>query len=326
MTTSYAESESQARERYAQYSSVDPFPDIPPALLNSADIADYVRVTGMLFPFDPSEEKLKTASYEIDFVGDVYRWDKPSGEPDKITVGPGGVDKLKLPRNSIYFFSPRTLFQIPNYIALRFNLRIQHVHRGLLLGTGPLIDPGFQGPLLIPLHNLTSIDYTLEAGKGIIWVEFTKLSPEPSEEQRSGNANQLPRLGRITHFPLQKSFRTPVQYLAKAAPHDAIQSSVLDIEQRVNRAERRLARFKTIGWISGLSVLIAMVGILYSVVSVVQDANKYVREAEKSAVDVTEAKLKGLEARIGKVEEAERAREQLQQKARVAEKTSPKKP
>ena len=45
------------------------------------------------------------------------------------------------------------------------------------MGTGPLVDPGFEGKLLIPLHSLTADDYEIEAGEGLIWVEFTKLSP-----------------------------------------------------------------------------------------------------------------------------------------------------
>ena len=50
------------------------------------------------------------------------------------------------------------------------------MHRGLLLGTGPLVDPGFHGRLLIPLHNLTSDEYTIRGDEGLIWMEFTKTS------------------------------------------------------------------------------------------------------------------------------------------------------
>ena len=65
---------------------------------------------------------------------------------------------------------------MPDFIALRFNLQIQHVHRGLLLGTGPLVDPGFWGKLCIPLHNLTDQDYEIPKEEGLIWLEFTKTT------------------------------------------------------------------------------------------------------------------------------------------------------
>ena len=85
-------------------------------------------------------------------------------------------DTYKLLENSITFVQIESKIRLPEYIALRFNLRIKHVHRGLLLGTGPLVDPGFAGELLIPLHNLTSKKYEISVEEGIIWIEFTKTS------------------------------------------------------------------------------------------------------------------------------------------------------
>lgn len=59
-----------AADRFEQYKALDPFPDIPPALLNSGDIADYVSATGMISPFSP--ERLKTASYEVPLLGRLF--------------------------------------------------------------------------------------------------------------------------------------------------------------------------------------------------------------------------------------------------------------
>ena len=44
--------EKEINDKFIKFKSVDPFPDIPPALLNSADIHSYVKTTGMIFPFD----------------------------------------------------------------------------------------------------------------------------------------------------------------------------------------------------------------------------------------------------------------------------------
>lgn len=169
----FTSTDAEAEDRFKIYESKDLFPDIAPALLNSADIYDYVRVTGMVWPFDPSLEKLKSASYEVEFLGEVFYWNEKGEKQTQIIE----VDDLfEIKKNSIAFVFLKTKFRLPNYIALRFNLKITHVHRGLLLGTGPLVDPGFVGRLLIPLHNLTSEDYYLTGGKGLIWVEFTKIS------------------------------------------------------------------------------------------------------------------------------------------------------
>jgi len=95
-------------------------------------------------------------------------------------------DWLLIPKNSIVFVESDLDFRLPDFIALRFNLQIQHVHRGLLLGTGPLVDPGFWGKLCIPLHNLTDEDYEIPKTEGLIWLEFTKttLSSEKTDKAR----------------------------------------------------------------------------------------------------------------------------------------------
>src|SRR6266545_7570755 len=169
----FAATDEEAAKRFALANKTDPFPEIPPALLNSADIMDYVRMTGLLHPFH--KEKLKSASYEAAIHGSCF-WCDDSGEQHEVRLEEGKDEELILHPNSIAFVQVEPYFRLPSYIALRFNLRITHVHRGLLLGTGPLVDPGFAGRLLIPLHNLTSKDYTLIGGEGLIWVEFTKLS------------------------------------------------------------------------------------------------------------------------------------------------------
>ncbi|HEV8724992.1 MAG TPA: hypothetical protein VGW77_30620 [Candidatus Binatia bacterium] len=161
-------SDEEALARFGQFEHHDPLPDVPPALLNAGDIYDYARIMGMIWPFESEEkqlkQKLKPASYEVDFLGDIYFADQ-DGNQKKIEIR--RETPFILPKNSIAFVFLATQFRLPDYIALRFNLKITHVHRGLLLGTGPLIDPGFSGRLLIPLHNLTSKDYTLIGGEGV---------------------------------------------------------------------------------------------------------------------------------------------------------------
>ncbi|MDP9316476.1 MAG: hypothetical protein M3R24_37430, partial [Chloroflexota bacterium] len=149
----FAQNDAEADQRFRRYKSVDPLKTVLPALLNSADIYDYVAKTGMLYPFDASG--LKSASYEVNLLGKCVIWDE-GGNKQKITISKG--DEFKLPKNSIAFVQVEPFIRLPDYIALRFNLKITHVYRGLLLGTGPLVDPGFEGPLYIPLHNLTTND------------------------------------------------------------------------------------------------------------------------------------------------------------------------
>lgn len=166
--------EDMARDKYREFFAKDPFPNIQPALLNSADIYSYVEKTGMIHPFYP--ELLFGASYGVKVGEKIVWWDEDDEKRhDEDLSKPGTYFKLK--PNSIAFVMLEPLFQIPDYIALRFNLKITHVYKGLLLGTGPIVDPGFVGKLSIPLHNLTANTYTIRHGDILIAMEFTKLSP-----------------------------------------------------------------------------------------------------------------------------------------------------
>lgn len=163
----------EAERRYHKWLNKDPFPEIFPAQLNSSDIFEYVAKTGMIYPF--YLDKLAGASYEVAIGGSVIWWDEERQEMHEEDLSKPG-SAFRLEPNSIAFVTLEPKFRIPDYLALRFNLRIVHVYKGLLLGTGPLVDPGFVGKLSIPLHNLTANTYTFRHGEGIIELEFTKLS------------------------------------------------------------------------------------------------------------------------------------------------------
>ncbi len=291
----FAQNDEEAKHRFSIYKSKDPFPEIPPALLNSADIFDYVAKTGMIYPFNPSETKLKSASYEIDLFGEIHFWDdKKKKQVIKLEKG----KRFPLEKNSIAFVSLETIFRLPDYIALRFNFRIKHVHRGLLLGTGPLVDPGFEGKLLIPLHNLTADDYEIEAGEGLIWVEFTKLSPNEKWNQEDVDST---RHGKYIPFPEGGKYRPPEQYFARSTQGNAIRSSIpetfLDVQRSAKEAEKSAKESKTasldsleavqrttrmfygIGVVAIVGLILALYSSFHQVVSLVQDTSSYLHSA-----------------------------------------------
>jgi deoxycytidine triphosphate deaminase len=209
----------EAKARFLRYESFDPFPDIMPSLLNSADIADYVIKTSLLYPF--YEVDLKPASYAIRLKGKYVFFDE-SGKKNEGIIDENTPEFILLP-NSIAFVTLEPYIQLPHYLATRFNLKINHIYKGLLLGTGPLVDPGFVGYLSIPLHNLTSNPYTLRYDDTLIWMEFTKVSPNCLWDR---NINPIERQGEIKLFKENKRNKTVDQYIADAEPNRAIQSSI----------------------------------------------------------------------------------------------------
>jgi len=91
-------------------------------------------------------------------------------------------------KNSIIFVSTKEKLELPYYIIARFNLRVNWVYNGILLGTGPQVDPGFSGYLSCPLYNLTDKDIMIRRGEEFATIDFEKttsfLPGTPIEEKR----------------------------------------------------------------------------------------------------------------------------------------------
>jgi deoxycytidine triphosphate deaminase len=264
--------------------SPDPFSfeEIPPSLLSAEHIEKYVLKTGLIAPFflgGDRKSRLKKASYEGRIGSKAYVFDdknelKPVLIPDK---------PLVIPANSIVFVESDLDFRLPRYIALRFNLQIRHVHRGLLLGTGPLVDPGFWGKLCIPLHNLTNEDYEIPLDEGLIWIEFTKTT----SDSREGRITLAEGEEHSEHWEIEKFLRKAATPLVKDRPNIGIRSSIptmvaratgiaeeaRDVSQKAleaseaaknnassaeQEASKTRALFNRIGWLGALVAAVAI--------------------------------------------------------------------
>lgn len=85
-------------------------------------------------------------------------------------------------------FAIITVFEIlhlnPQYAA-RFGLRSKYARKGLIATTGPQIDPGYRGRLILGLTNLTPRPVPLPYKDDLISVEFHKLE-QPCTNPYSG--------------------------------------------------------------------------------------------------------------------------------------------
>ena len=255
---------SEAEKKYEKYKSLDPYPDIQPALLNSADIEDYVNTTGMIDPYYP--DKLKSASYEAKIKGKCIYWDE-NGNKQEIDIDQPYTSFILRP-NSIAFVEVEPTFRLPDYIALRFNLKITHVYRGLLLGTGPLIDPGYVGKIYIPLHNLTSNPYTFEYEEGLIWVEFTKISNSERWKYKEELNKAINRKAEYKPFPPNKMNKKLGYFLHKAAKGKPIKSSipsaVEDAKKMAKNAENSAKWIRNISIATALALVLSIVTLIYN--------------------------------------------------------------
>ena len=307
----YAKSSDEAERRSQKYRDADPFPDIQRALLSSEHIKAYVRETGMIHPFPETKESLKeslkSASYEVKPGGEFIYWDK---DGKKVVQAIKRDGTFTLPANSISYVQIESEFRLPQYIAVRFNLRITHVHRGLLLGTGPLVDPGFHGKLLVPLHNLTSDPYTIRGDEGLIWMEFTKTSHIASNAPVT-NAPQ----DEFEVTDPKKNNQPPDYYFDRANKNRPIRSSIPVVVADAERLARNaVSAAKRAEWTNRIFVgagILAIAGIVVGLFSLLTAVNSNVvashnlvknvsDQARQAASDAKRAEddIKGLRSQI----------------------------
>lgn len=278
--TNYAISEEDANARYSVHKKNDPYPQISPALLNSADIAAYVKQTALIYPF--YETKLKGASYDVKIQGKVVYWEfKEDGKVvQKECLLEKKDDFFDLAPNSIAYVTLEPTFRMPSYLALRFNLKITHIYKGLLLGTGPLVDPGFVGKLSIPLHNMTSNTYRFRYDEELITMEFTKMS----QSHEWDYAYTAPH--KENYIPNEiKSDRNVIDYINKALSKDrltyvisSIPDAVNDCKKEVRGAKKTVKSMQRSATIQAAVSVIAVCTLVISAMTLAFNANSKTSE------------------------------------------------
>lgn len=274
---------------YEAVKDKDPFPEIPPALLNSADIKDYASKAFIISPFSFDDELFKPASYSMGFNGHYLFWDYVDGKAVRNEKKLNDGESFTLKSNSIAYIQLEPYIQLPSYIAARFNLQIKHVYRGLLLGTGPLVDPGWCGRLNIPIHNLTGEDYEIKKGEPMIWMEFTKITPNPLWHDKKIKNN---REGKFVAFKRASQNRELKDYVHLAEPNTPIQSSLpkalaeynrtlADSLKNNERTESLLKWFSISIALSIAGIIGAVGGFFFNVYNVGKNSNDYIMKSEQ---------------------------------------------
>jgi deoxycytidine triphosphate deaminase len=254
----------------------DPMPGWQ-GMLSSDLIAFYnEQVGGMIIPWD--SRLVKPAAYELT-LGPVYL---SQGERKELSRE---SPWLELPKNSIVFVTMQQMIRLPHYIAARFDLAIEFIYQGILLGTGPQVDPGFRGALSCPLHNISDQSVHLKLGEPFAKMDFAKTSGLWKQEvdpqavldtEVENDLYELVRSGELTGaggnpialFNEKKRYRQPI-FDAGYAGYRPVKSSVKEIDDRVVENEREVERFgdeitrlRRFGLASGIAIVLAIAGLL----------------------------------------------------------------
>jgi deoxycytidine triphosphate deaminase len=153
----------------------DPLPELQ-GMLTSDYIRGYHEVVGrMIRPFDL--RLLKTTSYELTLASRCL----VEGEERCLTEE---NPRLEIPPNSIAFVAMQQVLLLPHYLVGRFDLAIEFIYQGLLLGTGPQVDAGFQGALSCPLHNISNNSIYIRLGQPFAKLDFVKTCYRDEDQRK----------------------------------------------------------------------------------------------------------------------------------------------
>ena len=304
----------------------DPFPEIPPALLNSMDIKHYIDGGCLIDPDKFEKNGLQPASYQMKFLGEAHYWEHENGVLKRKIETLREGKRFEIKKNSIVYILLKEQFRLPEYIIARFNLHIRFVHKGLLLGTGPMIHPGFFGNLLIPLHNLTDNDYMVKCGGPLIWVEFTKLSGnaywgnavtisgmEPQDLSKQRKRPEFLVQGKTIPQYDVDGYLEKSEVLLKHGVQSAFKGSLEKTENAATRANEETKRFRNIytwgGIASVLAIIISIGSVIYQghsfIGQIVGDAQKenrrqieFDRNTQSKDIHENQKKISDMKERI----------------------------
>jgi deoxycytidine triphosphate deaminase len=303
--------------RYAALAALDPYPEIPSALLNSGHLASYAITTGMIDPFHV-DALTKPATYLVAIEGRVTYLDDNGDRcafflSEKRSVeGEKDVRRyFELKPNSICYLTLQPKFRIPAYLAGRFNLLIRDVYRGLLVGTGPLVDPGFQGVLSIPVHNFTSKPYTLSAGEGFVYFEFSKLSWSNPEGVKK--PDWVPRPLQIQPpFPVSKNNRRNLDdYIFEATrggpAQNAIQQDIKKVTKLAKKANSRINLISVGSMIGAAIFLFTAIAVIVAGFQLYLGVQQFTQAAQKDVLESNEKLSMEVRSLRNEVDELKRA-------------------
>lgn len=267
-------------------------------MLSSPHIAYCIKKYGIIK--DAIPKNIKSATYDMRIGGSVLTWYK--GEKIEFELGEEEdknkniFTKVDLKPNSLTFVTTIEKFNLPKDIIARFNLKSKWVHEGLLLGTGPIVDPELKANLLIPLHNFSSQTVTLNHGDSLISVEFTKtLNPDDKPTFSSEEFHYVQNENSVFDF---HGYR---KRIAGKTVESSVLATLFKFEEMIDVYKKRLAILSWGGGIAGLTVMVTLVALIFTTWSLIKnasdtynDASSLVKQYQSQNIDFKAFALKNV--------------------------------
>ncbi len=221
------------------------------AVLRAEVIEHYVREFNLIVDDSGFErERLKGASYSMrPAPHDGWIVDE-SGAIKSLTIETDGANRewYIAPKNSFVFIRLAEQLRLPFYMIARFNLKVRYVYQGLLLGTGPQIDPGYAGRIFIPLHNLTSEPVRIYMDETFVSFDFELTTPFKLDKGDPSNRDEFYKIYLDSKRPidLDKLKRQALRdYLRESKPHSSLEVLQSELKALSNEAKQNVQTMQT---------------------------------------------------------------------------------
>lgn len=147
-------------------------------ILNHQEILAAVgRGEIIIKPFD--KRQVQPASYDFR----VGRQGVSASRKQLVDIETGGY--LQLEAGDVAVITTLEEVSLDNQHVGRLGLRSKYARKGLVASTGPQIDPGFHGRIILSLINLAPNPITLSFKESLVTVEFHRLE-KPTDRPYSG--------------------------------------------------------------------------------------------------------------------------------------------
>ncbi|CAN7707873.1 hypothetical protein LJR289_005788 [Pseudoduganella sp. LjRoot289] len=251
-------------------------------ILSDGEIA-FISST-LIAPY--SAGNLRRASYDLT-VGAEYLISKPgnegSGMPLESTPLRDG-QSFDIPPHAVCYVRCKEKIALPDDLIARVSLRMTFINSGLMLAAQPPFDPGYNGYVIVMLHNLSNQPCQLQEGCRIVTMEFSKVTGVLcGNTARSNNVATL-----------EQSLKRRVV------------SSLQDLEAKTKRT------WKVV--VGALGTMLAVTALLFAVPAVVvmtqydtlKSRIEFAEEKGKKQEDILEAQNKAIEAQKEQLAELKR--------------------
>ncbi len=163
--------------------------------------------------------------------------------------------------------------ELSNKISARFGLRSYFTRKGLLMFSGPQIDPGYKGILTVSLFNASNRAITIRYKEQFCTVEFSKIDTPAShvyddqyqgqDDFRSEDVSYLMEVKGMTFAQVVVSvqgLQNSVGELSKSV--DTLKSTIAGVETSFTKAVSDLKSDITSSlqyWLAGMAIIVAVV-------------------------------------------------------------------